>query len=103
MRHRFALIFRCFTRKIPLILTAVLKRGENKLDIEVTNCWANRLIGDAALPADQRYTRTNVRLVPERGDFEDYMAWAATDPLLPSGLAGPVVIEFGEEKEILFQ
>ena len=31
-------------------------RGENKLEIEVANLWPNRLIGDATLPQDKRFT-----------------------------------------------
>jgi hypothetical protein len=58
-------------------LTAAAVAGDNKLEIEVTNLWPNRLIGDAALPAAQRLTRTNV-------------AFRADQPLLPSGLLGPV-------------
>jgi hypothetical protein len=32
--------------------------GSNQLDIEVTNTWANRLIGDQRLPEEKRITRT---------------------------------------------
>jgi hypothetical protein len=35
-------------------LTAALKPGANKLEIEVTNEWTNRQVGDRLLPADQR-------------------------------------------------
>ncbi len=76
--------------------------GENNLEIEVANCWANRLIGDAGLPEGKRYTRTNVRLLPDRGEYRDYQAFSAKDTLLPSGLIGPVYIEFGKEHEIIF-
>jgi hypothetical protein len=59
-------------------LTAALKPGANALEIDVVNFWPNRLIGDAALPADQRRTRTNVRQL------------TAKTPLVESGLLGPV-------------
>ena len=36
------------------------RAGENLLEIAVTNLWPNRLIGNAALPAEKRFTRTNV-------------------------------------------
>ncbi len=32
-----------------------LKAGSNELEIEVTNTWANRMIGDEELPADLNY------------------------------------------------
>jgi len=62
------------------------KPGENFLEIEVTNLWPNRLIGDASLPEEKRFTRTNV------GTF------AKDSPLLPSGLLGPVRILVEEER-----
>ncbi len=78
-------------------LTGVLKEGKNELKIEVTNCWANRMIGDAGLPESQWTTKTNVRRVPDRSKYKrGHQAFAASDELMPSGLAGPVDIEFGE-------
>ena len=38
-----------------------LKPGENKLEIEVVKFWPNRIIGDAGLPKEQRFTQTNIR------------------------------------------
>jgi len=83
-------------------ITKAMKKGENKLKIEITNTWFNRLVGDAGLPTEKRYTETNVRLVSERRDFQDYEAIAADDPLMPSGLVGPVRIHFGEEHRVDF-
>lgn len=84
-------------------LTGILKEGTNELQIEVTNCWANRLIGDAGLPENKRTTSTNVRLVPDREQYRNgYQAFSAKDPLMPSGLVGPVSIAFGETREIEF-
>ena len=57
------------------------KDGENLLEIEVANLWANRLIGDASLPAEKRLTRTTVN--PHKPG----------DPLRRSGLFGPVCLE----------
>ncbi|MCP4311430.1 MAG: hypothetical protein GY790_09235 [Bacteroidetes bacterium] len=34
--------------------------GENILEIDVTNLWANRLVGDWKLPEAERFTKTNV-------------------------------------------
>ena len=81
-------------------VTKALKEGINILEIEVTNTWFNRLVGDAGLTPEKRHTETNVRLVSERSDFQDYEAIAADDPLMPSGLVGPVRIHFGEERRI---
>ena len=60
-------------------LTGVARAGKNDLEIEVTNLWPNRLIGDAALPPDRRLTVTNVKKFDKPGL-----------PLLSSGLLGPV-------------
>lgn len=59
-------------------LTEVLRAGANDLEIEVVNFWANRVIGDQALPEAARRTRTNIRTLK------------AGSPLMPSGLLGPV-------------
>lgn len=83
-------------------ITNARKTGENELEIEVTNCWANRLIGDAGLSEDKRFTHTNVRQLPDRGKYRDYEAFSVKDSLLSSGLQGPVSISFGKEEEIIF-
>ncbi len=66
----------------PFILdiTKYVKAGENKLIISVTNLWPNRLIGDRFLPAEKRFTKTNIEKFKK-----DY-------PLRISGLLGPVRI-----------
>ncbi len=76
--------------KPPFVCVAgsALRPGKNKLAITVTNLWPNRLIGDSALPAEQRITRTNFN--PYRPD----------SPLLPSGLLGPVQLTFGHQRTI---
>jgi hypothetical protein len=82
-------------------LTDVVKEGKNELEIVVTNCWSNRLIGDAHLAPGKRQTNTNVRLVPNRDKYpEVFRAIAATDPLMPSGLGGPVSVEFGKSVDL---
>jgi hypothetical protein len=60
-------------------LGAACMPGANKLEIEVANLWANRVIGDASLPVAQRLTKSNFQL-------------GAETPLYPSGLLGPVRI-----------
>lgn len=62
-------------------ITNALKPGANQLEIQVVNFWPNRIIGDQALPAAERRTRTNVRKL------------TADTPLMASGLLGPVRIE----------
>lgn len=82
-------------------LTGVLKEGQNQIKIEVTNCWANRLIGDAGLAESQWTTKTNVRLVPDRSEYKaGHQAFSAKDELMPSGLVGPVTIKFGKEESV---
>src|SRR5579871_6810357 len=58
-----------------------LKAGENTVEVDVTNLWPNRLIGDAQSPADKHFTWTNIR------------KYTKDSPLLPSGMLGPVVLE----------
>jgi hypothetical protein len=61
-------------------ITQAVKPGTNQLAVEVVNFWPNRIIGDAALPATERRTRTNIRKLTK------------DTPLMPSGLFGPVQI-----------
>jgi uncharacterized membrane protein YdcZ (DUF606 family) len=70
--------------KSPFVvdITAAAVLGRNKLEIEITNLWPNRLIRDKKLPVEQRITWTSSDIY--KGD----------EPLLPSGLLGPVVINF---------
>ena len=55
-----------------------LKKGDNKLEVYVTNLWVNRMIGDR---------QKNVEPVTRVRRF-----YEAGDRLLPSGLLGPVVL-----------
>jgi hypothetical protein len=66
--------------KLPyaLDITDAVTPGKNALEIEVTNLWPNRIIGDASLPESKRFTHTNIT------------KFNAKSPLLPSGLLGPV-------------
>ncbi|MCB1126866.1 MAG: glycoside hydrolase, partial [Verrucomicrobiae bacterium] len=59
-------------------ITEAVKPGANTLLVDVINFWPNRLIGDSALPVEQRRTQTNIRkFTPE-------------SELMRSGLFGPV-------------
>lgn len=79
-----------------------LHPGRNELEIQVTNLWPNRLIGDGNLPDGQRHTVTNVRTYEHRLP-RDFSCWwdpecearkasGAPAKLLPSGLLGPVAL-----------
>ncbi|WP_205942416.1 glycosyl hydrolase [Pedobacter sp. SYP-B3415] len=59
-------------------VSAALRKGRNDIRIEMTNTWANRLIGDLRLPEADRLTSTNA---PMR---------IAGKALYPAGLLGPV-------------
>lgn len=59
-------------------ISQAVKPGANTLAVDVVNFWPNRLIGDAALPPDQRRTQTNIRRLTK------------DTPLMESGLLGPV-------------
>jgi hypothetical protein len=69
-----------WTPPYRLDITNALKTGYNKVHVEVSNTWANRLIGDHALPENKRITWTTA---PYRLEGK---------PLLPAGLLGPVRI-----------
>jgi hypothetical protein len=73
----------------------LLRVGANTLEIEVTNTWSNRLIGDAALPPEQRITRSNLALEKGPRTLKPYQGYASDDPLQPSGLRGAVRLVFG--------
>jgi len=60
-------------------VTSALKAGDNKIEINVTNLWVNRLIGDQQ-PGANKITYTTMPF------------YQANSPLLPSGLLGPVQI-----------
>jgi hypothetical protein len=66
-----------WTPPYRLDVTGALKSGENKLQIEVTSTWFNRLVYDASQPEVQRKTWTF------NGPNKDA-------PLRESGLLGPV-------------
>lgn len=63
-------------------ITKAVKSGKNELEIKVVNNWVNRLIGDQKLPAHLRHTWTY------------YQSQNINEQLQPSGLLGPVKLEF---------
>lgn len=67
-----------------LEISKAIKKGENQITIEVTNTWANRLVGDSKLSENKRITKTTA---PFRLEGK---------PLNPAGLLGPVVLQVEE-------
>ena len=67
-----------WARPFRVDITASVRPENNQLEVEVVNFWPNRIIGDQFLPADKRFTRTNIRKLTRE------------TPLMPSGLLGPV-------------
>jgi len=85
-------------------LTDAVKAGDNALEIEVTNNWINRMIGDEQLPEDSaRNDNGTLREWPAwlnteqpsptgRFTFTSWRLWGKDAPLQPSGLLGPVAL-----------
>jgi hypothetical protein len=64
-----------------LHVDGLLHAGGNLIEIDVTNLWPNRIIGDAQDPTAKHYTWTNIR------------KYTKASPLLPSGMPGPVTLQ----------
>ena len=64
-------------------ITSLVRPGNNKLKIEVMNMWINRLAGDQELPAEKKFTRTNITFHGYRGKPGEWV-------VQPAGLLGPV-------------
>jgi hypothetical protein len=94
-------------------VTDVLKSGANELEVRVTTLWPNRMIGDAALPDDVPWNRERpkgayplkwpdwlVKGTPRPSGRITFCTrrnvYAKDDPLLPSGLIGPVKLRVME-------
>lgn len=71
-----------------VLLNGAAKTGANYLEIEVTNLWPNRIIGDQQLPPSQRLTHTNIT------------KFTKDSPLMPSGLLGPVSLSVDSEVQL---
>lgn len=94
-------------------ISSLLKKGNNTLKIMVTNRWINRLIGDEFIKTDLKYDiSTNkfttgklvelplwlgsntLKRTDQRHTFTTWKHYSSTDPLVNSGLLGPVKITF---------
>lgn len=97
-------------------ITALLRSGDNKIEIKVTNLWPNRLIGDEQLPEENEYIYHDIQgkfavlhnggisKLPDwytRGEeqpeggrvaFSTWKHYHKDSPLLESGLTGPVIL-----------
>jgi hypothetical protein len=91
-------------------ISSAVKAKRNKLEIKVTNVWANRLIGDEQQPADcdfgkgdfgfggplkafpDWFLKGQPRPSPGRFTFTTWNYFNKTSPLVSSGLLGPVTI-----------
>ena len=85
-------------------ITDVAKTGENKLQVRIVNLWPNRLIGDEQLPEDsERNDNGTLKQWPQwlldgrpsptgRLTFTSWRLWKKDEPLLESGLLGPVTL-----------
>ncbi|SPE39662.1 conserved hypothetical protein [Candidatus Sulfopaludibacter sp. SbA3] len=88
-----------------LDVTDAVHAGGNDLEIVVTNLWPNRLIGDERLPSENEYgtgAEHGILSMPEwytkgepkppggRITFATWQFYHQDDPLLESGLLGPV-------------
>jgi hypothetical protein len=75
-----------WTAPYTLDISKHVKEGENELKIEVVNTWVNRLIGDSKLPPEERPT------------WSPYNTYTPASALQPSGLFGPVRLDYTESK-----
>jgi hypothetical protein len=78
-------------------VTGAIKAGDNPLEIEVVNRWANRMIGDKQ-PADANVRTVDCppgflggqKLKAGRYTFSTHDPYDSKSPLVSSGLLGPV-------------
>lgn len=105
-----------------LDISDLVHSGENELVINVTNQWVNRLIGDEHLPPENEYGNGGVGPGAEFGNmikklpawyvegkpkppggritFTTWKHYDKDDPLLESGLLGPVYVRVAEQRSL---
>ncbi|MBN1951455.1 MAG: hypothetical protein JW801_09635 [Bacteroidales bacterium] len=118
-----------WSRPYQVEITGVVKKGNNVLSVKVVNLWPNRLIGDEQLPPEYEYEGDathgdsvarsgfsnrgeSILKMPEwylkgeprpKGQRIAFTVWKhyyKNDPLLESGLIGPVVLKTAVRSQI---
>ena len=75
-----------WTTPYQINITDYLKEGVNELEIEVVNCWRNRMIGELSMPQSERFTYHSAANIKADSEMQS------------SGLLGPVqVISYSYE------
>ena len=75
-----------WTSPYQINITDYLKEGVNELEIEVVNCWRNRMIGELSMPQSERFTYHSAANIKADSEMQS------------SGLLGPVqVISYSYE------
>ena len=82
-----------WTKPYQLNIQDLVKQGENRLEVKISNLWINRLTGDIDLPENERYSRTNVPPVTDPDTGYGDLTWR----IQTSGLLGPVTVSVVEE------
>ena len=99
-------------KKLDQGVTDALKAGDNPLELRVVNLWINRQIGDEQLPEDSdRNANGTLKSWPSwiaggkssptgRYTFTSWRLWKKDDPLVESGLLGPVTLSVAAEAPV---
>ena len=67
-----------WTMPYQVNVTDFVKEGENTIEVEVVNCWRNRLVGECSMPKKERFTFHTAADIDAESDLQS------------SGLLGPV-------------
>lgn len=105
--------FVLWNKPFRMEISKLLRPGTNSLEVDVTNLWVNRLIGDEQFPDDcdwgegkyltkwpDWFENGTNRPVRSRVTFTTWKHWKQNDQLMPSGLIGPVTLHFAKVVEV---